>query len=411
MKRAETFWQAMVLALVLMMTVGVWAVLGWMLSRLQTGGASAAATEFPQLQYAVQIVEPLDGAVLQRSAGISVRSAVAEPGFVSAKLKVDGQGVAAQANPDLRAVPWIAEWVWEDPGEGSHVLTVQAFAAEDGAWASHPVSVTVVPRGRLVFASNRDGASAVYEMETDGGGLVRLTGGPGGARQPTPRADGTLAFVAEGEDGTSVIQQLDGESLEENDLVTGVDPAWAPDGRQLAYVTSLRGVNQVFTAAGGGGVPTQVTTEEAYAGQPTWSPDGSRLAYVAKQEGNWDIWIAPMDGSEPRRLTRDPAMDWAPAWSPDGSQLAFVSDRGGSHQVYVMRTDGTGIRVLSDFATGAEAPAWSPDGFWLAFVAYTGDGTGINARELYLMRSDGENVVRLTHNASDDSDVAWAWMP
>lgn len=411
MKRAETFWQAIVLLLVLLMTVGVWVVLGWMLSRPQTRESSTAGAELPQLEFTVQIVEPLEGAVLQRTAGIVVRSAVAEPGFVSAKLKVDGRDVAAKVNPDLRAVPWIAEWMWEDPEEGSHVLAVQAFATEDEVWASHPVSVTVVPRGRLVFASNRDGASAVYEMGTDGSRLVRLSGGPGSARQPAPRKDGTLTFVADGEDGKSVIRQLDRESLEEVDLVTGVDPAWAPDGRRLAYTASLEGVSQVFTTAGSGGVSTQVTAEKAYAGQPTWSPDGSRLAYVAEQEGNWDIWIAAVDGSESRRLTRDPAMDWAPVWSPDGSQLAFVSDRGGKHQVYVMRTNGAGTRVLSDFASGAEAPAWSPDGFWLAFVAYTGDGTGINAREIYLMRSDGENIVRLTYNASDDSDAAWTWMP
>jgi Tol biopolymer transport system component len=76
-----------------------------------------------------------------------------------------------------------------------------------------------------------------------------------------------------------------------------------------------------------------------------------------------------------------------------------------------MNSDGTGVRMLSNLRAGAEAPAWSPDGLWLAFVAYTGDGNGINAREIYLMRSDGQNQVRLTYNSSDDTDVAWSWIP
>jgi TolB protein len=135
------------------------------------------------------------------------------------------------------------------------------------------------------------------------------------------------------------------------------------------------------------------------------------LAYVVEQEGNWDIWSTAAEGGEARRLTEDPAMDWAPSWSPDGSELAFVSNRGGSHQIYIMQTDGTKVRVLSDLAAGAESPTWSPDGFWLAFVAYTGEGVGINAREIYLVRSDGQNQVRLTHNAHDDTEVHWQWSP
>jgi len=39
----------------------------------------------------------------------------------------------------------------------------------------------------------------------------------------------------------------------------------------------------------------------------------------------------------------------------------------------------------------------------LAFVAYTGDGTGVNARELYLMRADGRDQVRLTYDSFDDT--------
>ena len=85
--------------------------------------------------------------------------------------------------------------------------------------------------------------------------------------------------------------------------------------------------------------------------------------------------------------------------------------RGGVHQIYVMRADGTGVRLLTNLALGAESPTWSPDGFWLAFVAYTGEGKGISAREIYLMQIDGQPQVRLTHNAFDDTEVEWAWSP
>jgi Tol biopolymer transport system component len=394
-----------------MMTMGVYAVLGWLLNRLQTDGQAATPTQLPQSQSSVQIVEPLDGAVLQISSIVAVRSVVMEPGFVQAELQVDGRRVAVEVKEDPQVTPWIVQWVWEDPGEGSHVLVVQANGPEGKVETSAPVTVTVVPEGRLAFASNRNGAYAVYDMQTDGGDLIRLTSGPGSARQPALGQDGTLAYVTESEGGRSVIRMLVRDEEEGVDLFAGVEPAWAFDGARLAYSANVEGVSQVYVAALDRGAPEQVTVEDAYAGQPTWSPDGTRLAYVVEQEGNWDIWIAALDGGESRRLTKDPAMDWAPSWSPDGSKLAFVSDRGGSHQIYIMQTDGTKVRVLSDLAAGAEAPTWSPDGFWLAFVAYTGEGAGINAREIHLVRSDGQNQIRLTHNAYDDTGVDWQWSP
>jgi len=411
MKRAETFWQAMVLVLVFLMTVGIYTVLGWLWSRLQTTDQAPTPTQLPRSEYSVQIIEPLEGAVLQRSPLVAVRSAVMEPDFLQAELRVDGQRVGIEVKEDVAVTPWLVQWSWEDPSEGSHVLEVRASGSKGKVETSVPVTVSVVPEGNLVFATNRDGAYAVYGMQTDGSDLVRWTSGPDNARQPTMRADGTFAYVTESNGGRSMIWIAGGSEDEERALFVGLEPAWAPDGTRLAFSANVEGVSQVYTAALDGGAPLQVTEEDAYAGQPTWSPDGTRLAYVVEREGNWDIWSADADGGEARRLTEDPAMDWSPSWSPDGSKLAFVSNRGGSHQIYVMEADGTKARVLSDLTAGAEAPTWSPDGFWLAFVAYTGEGTGINAREIHLMRYDGHSQVRLTHNDNDDTEVDWQWLP
>jgi hypothetical protein len=411
MKREETFWQALVLFLVFLSTVGVYAVLGWLLFQLRQGGQDTDSVHLPQPGHVVQIVEPLDGAVLQRAESVAVRSALVEPGFVRAELQVDERSVAVEVNPDPRAAPWVVQWVWEGVGEGSHVLAVQASRADGEVELSLPVTVTVVPSGDLVFSSNRAGAYAIYAMRTDGGSLERLTGGPGDAHQPAPRRDGELAFVAKTAGGQAMIRQLGNDGEQGTDLFTGVDPTWAPEVLSLAFSASVDGASQVFAAQAGGGIANQVTAEEVYAAQPTWSPDGGRLAYVAERDGNWDIWIVSLDESEPLRLTSDPATDWAPAWSPDGDRLAFVSNRGGSHQIYAMRADGTDVRLLSDFPLGAESPSWSPDGSWLALVAYTGEGSGINAREIHLMRSDGQHPVRLTYDSFDDTEVRWAWSP
>jgi dipeptidyl aminopeptidase/acylaminoacyl peptidase len=377
------------------------------------------------------MVEPLDGAVVERSGSLPVRAALVKRGFLRAEVQVDGVSIGAQVNPSPRTVPWNVEWAWQQMSEGSHVLRVLAYGSNGKVEASAARTITVVPPGQLLFASHREGASAIYAMRTDGQDLVRLTVGPGDARQPAARQDGTLAFVGATETGQTMIRQIGMDGGPAQDLVAGRDPAWSfrpltptasgTDSTRLAYSASQEGISQVFvleTEAVGDRGAVQVTAEEVYAGQPAWSPlpaeastGEARLAYVAEREGNWDIWVTALDGGEPRRLTDDPAMDWAPAWSPDGGWLAFVSDRAGRNQVYLMRADGADVHPLTAFPQGAEAPCWSPDGLWLAFVAYTGEGTGINAREIYLMQADGRNQVRLTRNAFDDTEPAWTWGP
>ncbi|MBN1657818.1 MAG: PD40 domain-containing protein [Anaerolineae bacterium] len=359
---------------------------------------------------AVQLLSPGPQAIYRLGDMIPVEIAVTRPGYLQVDLCVDGLPADKSANPNPEAVPWFVEFLWMGPTEGSYLLTAQARDAA-GMWAqSVPVTITIVPAGQLFFASNRDGAYAIYGMASDGRNPVRLTTGPGGARHPCAMDDGALVYAADSGDGRSVIY-LALAGGEPAPIVAGVDPACSADGGRLAYAAGVAGTSQVLTVYPWGGAPRSVTAEPAYAGQPAWAPDGSHIAYMADHDGNWDIWVVPAVGGEAQRLTEDPARDWAPAWSPDGTRLAFVSDREGSHQVYTMQVDGTRVERVTDLPDGAESPAWSPDGFWLAFVGYGEFGTGVNAREVYLVRADGRYPIRLTHNRSDDTDVAWALQP
>ena len=118
-----------------------------------------------------------------------------------------------------------------------------------------------------------------------------------------------------------------------------LSPAWAPDGRFLAYVDTPRGNEprrmMLYDLEAQEAQPFPGVPEGAY--DPAWSPDGSRLAFAVSQGGATDLWLvdAPPGSSSPQRIT-NLGRARAPAWSPDGSSVAFVNVGDTSSDVYVV---------------------------------------------------------------------------
>lgn len=74
---------------------------------------------------------------------------------------------------------------------------------------------------------------------------------------------------------------------------------------------------------------TEITHANTLNYDPAWSPDGRRIAFVSTADGNPDIYTMRPDGTGVRQLTKnDFVFDEAPNWSPDGTHIVFTSDRG-----------------------------------------------------------------------------------
>jgi len=84
-------------------------------------------------------------------------------------------------------------------------------------------------------------------------------------------------------------------------------------------------VNQVWiVGTDGQSQPRQLTYKEGTS-QPAWSPDGRQLAMVRLVESKPQIFLLPLEGGEAIQLTSFKYGAFAPKWSPDGKNIVFSS--------------------------------------------------------------------------------------
>ena len=178
-----------------------------------------------------------------------------------------------------------------------------------------------------------------------------------------------------------------------------MSPAWAPDGRSLAYVSFEGKASAIFVQKLATGERVRVSARAGINGAPAWSPDGGRLALTLSRDGNLDIYTLDLASQSLTRVTTDDAIDTEPEWSADGRSLYFTSDRAGSAQIYRVELDGARRVERITFTNAYNArPRLSPDAKELAMVTLDRGGYRIAVMELA-----SRNLRVLTTSTQDES--------
>ena len=235
-----------------------------------------------------------------------------------------------------------------------------------------------------------------------------------GFGNPAWRPDGTqLAMEAGGQIFTIKITSLEPVEVDTNTLFQltfegrNYFPDWSPNGKWIVYDSDIDDTKyDIWIMDSDGGNKKNVSGESDSLDQggwriPNWSPDGKYIVherYVSGGDSGPEIVIMDTMGQNPVYLTlNNERSDQYPRYSPDGTRIAwYTKPRVGPPAIWVLNSDSSNLRKVSpDYAWRSD---WSPDGSQLVFLYLNYEnrdhpGNG----ELWLINVDGSGLRQLTY--------------
>jgi serine/threonine protein kinase/Tol biopolymer transport system component len=215
------------------------------------------------------------------------------------------------------------------------------------------MSPSVAPDGEtFVFSREGPGGPDIFLQRVHGRNAINLTNRCAAAdTQPAFSPDGSqIAYRSSCEGGGLFVMGATGESARRV-IDACFNPSWSHDGKELVCGTESVG----FTPTSRGTMSSLWIVDVQSGGrrlllardgvQPSWSPNGHRIAYwgIVGESAQRDLWTIDPSAKDRKkaivRVTNDAAVDWNPVWSPDGQYLYFGSDRSGAMNLWRVRID------------------------------------------------------------------------
>jgi Tol biopolymer transport system component len=279
-----------------------------------------------------------------------------------------------------------------------------------------------------------DGRYVVYHKSTSSGAPhVELWGTPPGTRLQLLRLAGSFpAFSPGGKrlallgNGFATVDVMNVDGSDRKTIYKGsfrglFSTSWAHHGDRIAFshggvFQGPQGKVELLSVRPDGSDLKPLTDTQGNNGFPSWSPDGKQLVCRSGRAGAKNLYILDAEGKVVRRLTEGKWTDTMADWSPAGDLITFASNRGGEFEVWLVKPDGTGLRKLIGGGGRHNHPHFSPDGKW---VVFTSQRAGYSAEEislphqpqpygdLFVIRTDGTGLLRLTHNGFEEGTPAW----
>jgi len=200
---------------------------------------------------------------------------------------------------------------------------------------------------------------------------VQITTGPMSFGNPSPSPDNKKIWAIGVRPAAEVVK-YEAAKKKYVPVIPGLsatDVDFSADGKWISYVAVPEGT--LWRSRANGSDRLQLTFGDERTALPRWAPDGKQIAFVSIKPGeSWKLYLISANGGTPRPVVKENGSQIDANWSADGQRLMFGD--------YSHDSGGINIRLL-DFRTGKLgtipgsqglfSPRWSPDGRHIAAIS------------------------------------------
>lgn len=279
---------------------------------------------------------------------------------------VSENGVLVYRTGRLGGLP-TSELVWFDRG-GKRIGSVEG----PGLYLRPALS----PDGKRIAVERLDpqtGSIDIWLVDQARSTVLRLTFGASNQTHPVWSPDGSRIVFASDRDGTSNLYQKTSSGAGSEELLLQSDTAkyvtdWSPDGRFIAYESQdpKTGTDLWVLPLFGDRKPIPFLQTEFNEGQGQFSPDGRWMAYVSDESGRREVYVQtfPASGGKWQISAAGGAY---PRWRRDGKELFYIA-AGQKLMAVAVQTDST-------FQAGRPQALFEPR-FFQPIIPYTVSADG-----------------------------------
>ncbi len=239
--------------------------------------------------------------------------------------------------------------------------------------AKQEIPFAPLDNGVIVLSLDEGGYFQLFAYQQQGMPLTRLTSGPWQDIHPALSPDGQRVVFSSNRRGhwdLYIISLVTGELQQLTESANYVGhPSWSPDGKWLVYESYLENgensnLDLFIQPVDKSQAAIQLTTDLAADHSPAWSPGGRQIVFISTRTGQNDVWLADLDkvGNRFTNLSHSQLeKESSPSWSPDGQHIAWST----------LTKDGFPSTVIWDTQSPEKPPyqlgsgvmpVWSPSG-------------------------------------------------